>query len=217
MQAEQVQAAVRDARLHGLAHHVRREQVRRQMHAFRRRHPVFRLDLHLFPQPAGGGAQAVERHMGLECPYGHRLDVLGVQALQHARERIDRDGAAFGNEQHVGKRILERADERSGSCFAQAIPQMGFKLVEEVGIVGEIAEIGAQPQPAAVRGGIDQKNADGKRRAAGDGGFEKNVLGRIGGQGLAAGGRRCDRYDGGRHQVPAVFILTCLSAESYDA
>jgi len=97
MQAEQVEAAIWNARFHGATDHVGHEQVGPQAQSFGRTHPVLFGGFHLFSQAARGGAQAVQGKMGDKAADFERFDVLFIEAVEHAGEGIDRNLAPLGN------------------------------------------------------------------------------------------------------------------------
>src|ERR1019366_4178142 len=63
VEAEEIEAAMGNARFHGLAFHVGHEKIRREVHPFRSGDPVFRLASHFVAEAASRGAQAEQGQM----------------------------------------------------------------------------------------------------------------------------------------------------------
>src|SRR5205823_819122 len=76
MEAEEVEAALRDARLHGAALHVGYKKIFGEAHALGRRRPAFGFRPHLFTQAARRRAEAVNRQMRAERLDRDWLDML---------------------------------------------------------------------------------------------------------------------------------------------
>src|ERR1035437_2721970 len=157
VEPEKIEAAMGNARFHGLAFHVGHEKIRREVHPFGSGDPVFRLASHFVAEAASRGAQAEQGQMGGEALDVRILDVLAIEAVEHAREGVHGDR-------------LSRTD-------AQAVGQGIFQRLQDFGVfgIGETSEIAAHAEPGPAGIEIDQQHAYGARRPRRQNGLQEYV------------------------------------------
>src|ERR1035437_5257340 len=107
VEAEEIEAAMGNARFHGLAFHVGHEKVRREVHSFGSGDPVFRVASHFLAEAASRGAQAEQGQMGGEALDVRILDVLAIEAVEHAREGVHGDRLPRTDPQAVGQGVFQ--------------------------------------------------------------------------------------------------------------
>ena len=203
VQTEQIEAAIRDARLHRAADHVGDEKIGGEAQTFGRGHPVLFLRFHFLAEAAGGGPQAVERKVGGKRSIEYGLDVFDRRGSSTTREKASTETAwRSPTRSTLEHAILEPGGGRPRRPSRASLSrQIGFEGLEHLGILGrgEIVIVRAELHPAAIGSGIEQNDADRTRSLAGQNGIQKHVS-------TAAVAR--DGNDAGRHGGHVLFYLS---------